>query len=557
MTKNVAIYLRVSTSQQAKHDISLTDQRRQAEGYCNARGWTIVKEYVEAKSGTDDNRPVFQSMINDGCNKNHPFDVVLVYAFSRFFRNAIDSGIYRRKLEKHDVSVQSVTQDFGDGHDGELLKNIIAAVDQHFSAENGKNVLSRMLENTRQGFWNGAMPPFGYKTITAEIRDKKEKKKLQIHPEEAQIVRSIFDAYLNGIDGSGSMGVKAIAVWLNERGYRNRRGKPFYTSNIHTILTRTTYFGEHYYNTTCHKTKKSKPREDWILLKSPIIILKDKFEQVQRLLKSKQQNVTAPRNLSGCTLLGGIAKCARCNSHYKLMASGKGKQYRYYKSSARLFRGNNACDCKNFPEKFLNDLVIDEISNNLLKPDYLFTLIKDLSEHNKTQSEHVKNDLKLLNQDFRDTEKRLNNLYDTVAQGKVANFDTLSDFIQKENTRLESLRQQISTKKQQQGQSYKFSNRQVKHFTDKLKNMLQNSSTKFKKQTLKDFVDEILITDNEMHIIASKSMIAQTLQAMKEGGKEKVRTSVREWCGNPNKSANLVHRVKLPERYHTKADFDK
>ena len=61
----VCTYLRVSTARQADRDLSIPDQRRQAEAYCAQRGWTIVREFTEpGASGTDENRPVFQAMID-------------------------------------------------------------------------------------------------------------------------------------------------------------------------------------------------------------------------------------------------------------------------------------------------------------------------------------------------------------------------------------------------------------------------------------------------------------------------------------------------------------
>ena len=59
-----ALYLRVSTGRQAVNDLSIPDQRRQLEAYCDAKGWEATAEYVEpGNTATDDRRPSFQSMI--------------------------------------------------------------------------------------------------------------------------------------------------------------------------------------------------------------------------------------------------------------------------------------------------------------------------------------------------------------------------------------------------------------------------------------------------------------------------------------------------------------
>lgn len=83
-----ALYLRVSTARQAEHDVSIPDQRKQGEAYCQARGYDLVETYVEpGASATNDRRPEFQRMMEAGTAKPAAFDVVIVHSFSRFFRD--------------------------------------------------------------------------------------------------------------------------------------------------------------------------------------------------------------------------------------------------------------------------------------------------------------------------------------------------------------------------------------------------------------------------------------------------------------------------------------
>ena len=97
-----ALYLRVSTGRQADNDLSIPDQRRQANGYCASRGWEIVADYVEpGASATDDRRPEFQRMIDAATAKPPAFDVILVHSFSRFFRDQFQLEFYVRRLAKN------------------------------------------------------------------------------------------------------------------------------------------------------------------------------------------------------------------------------------------------------------------------------------------------------------------------------------------------------------------------------------------------------------------------------------------------------------------------
>ena len=139
------------------------------------------------------------------------------------------------------MSLVSVTQDFGEGASAKFAETVIAASDALHSAETAKHVTRTMLENARQGFWNGSQPPFGYRTVEAEKRGQRIKKRLEIEEIEAATVRQIFKLFLEGDGTKGSMGVKDIASWLNRHGFHGRNGNPFYVSIVHAILTRDAY----------------------------------------------------------------------------------------------------------------------------------------------------------------------------------------------------------------------------------------------------------------------------------------------------------------------------
>ncbi|PCH51269.1 MAG: recombinase family protein, partial [Hyphomicrobiales bacterium] len=188
-----AIYVRVSTGQQAMQDLSIPDQIAQCEAYCNKREWEVVATFTDAGvSASTDNRHDFQAMIAESCSPSKPIDVIIVHSQSRFARNTLDLLHYTKKLEKADVQFVSITQDIGNGDQADVLRTILGAMDEYQSKETSKHVKRSMCENARQGFWNGSQPPLGYRTYIAEKRGKKDKKKLEINPTEAEIVKRVF-----------------------------------------------------------------------------------------------------------------------------------------------------------------------------------------------------------------------------------------------------------------------------------------------------------------------------------------------------------------------------
>jgi hypothetical protein len=117
-----------------------------------------------------------------------------------------------------------------------------------------------MKENARQGFWNGARHPLGYTAVEAERRGARVKKKLAVDPVEAEQVRLIFKLFLEGHQGSGPMGIKAMAGWLNERGHTTRTGGRWGTGRLHAVLSNPVYAGRLRFNVKDSRRTVSRPR---------------------------------------------------------------------------------------------------------------------------------------------------------------------------------------------------------------------------------------------------------------------------------------------------------
>jgi site-specific DNA recombinase len=369
MTKRVAIYARVSTARQAEHDISIPDQLARARKHCEGRGWYVSKEFVDpGVSARDDKRPQFQAMMDAACVDPSPFDIVLVHSQSRFFRDVVGYGFSKRKLQKHGVSLVSMTQDFGEGASADFAETIIAAADAFNSAETAKHVTRSMLENARQGFWNGSKPPFGYRTVTAEQRGQRTKKRLEIETKEAETVLLIFKLFLEGDGRSGPLGVKHVASWLNAHAFKFGNGL-FYTSAVHAILTRDTYSGTHYFNRHDSRTKQARPRSEWIAQAVPQIIPAKTFRRVQELLQARRPNVTPPRIANSDVLLTGLARCESCGSPL-MVRTGKGGRYRYYACASYRLKGKAACAAPiAIPESQLDEQILTALSGQLMTPE--------------------------------------------------------------------------------------------------------------------------------------------------------------------------------------------
>lgn len=513
MADRVALYLRVSTSRQAERDLSIPDQRRQGEAYCAAKGWEIVKDYIEpGASATDDKRPSFQRMIDEACSSERPFNVILVHSFSRFFRDAFQLEFYVRKLAKHGVRLASVTQETGDDPTSAMIRQIMALFDEYQSKENAKHTLRAMRENARQGFWNGSRPPLGYRVVEAERRGDKAKKRLEIDPKEAEIVRMIFTLYRVGDGRRGPLGIKAIVNHLNAKGFRQRTGTRFTTKTVHEILRRTTYVGRYYFNQVNSRTRQPKPKDEWVEVAVPPVIEERDYEAVQALLASRNPKKTPPRVVNSPVLLTGLAKCASCGGGMTLR-TGKSGKYRYYTCATCARKGKTACKGRSVPMATLDDLIIDQLCQRLFEPERLTELLQKLSARNAESSDKRREELKGLNKGLREVEQRIERLYEAIETGLVKDSDSFRNRLSTlEQQREENLRLIALAKRQISIPQGEMLPRKVKAFSRAIRDKLVSGDVAFRKAYLGLFIDRIEVDDREVRIMGSKAALANALR---------------------------------------------
>ncbi len=516
MATRAAVYLRVSTSRQADHDLSIPDQRRQAQGYCEARGWTVVSEYEEpGASATTDRRPVFQEMIADATSSERPYEVIVVHSLSRFARNALDVGLYRHKLEKRGVRVISVTQDFSDDGDGRLLQNIIAAMDEHHSDENAKHTSRAMKENARLGFWNGSRPPYGYRTVEAERRRDKVKKRLEIEPKEAEIVRLAFRLYVYGDGTSGPMGLKTVVSHLNARGFTNRQGRPFNIQAMQQMLRRAAYIGKHFYNRTESRNRTLRKREEWIEVPVPPVVDEEIYDAAQHQLAARNPKKTPPRLVNNPVLLSGIAHCGNCGSRMRLR-TGKGSRYRYYTCGRHADKGRTSCTGRTIPMKQLDDLVLGQLVERILEPSRLEELLGRLmSRADETREKHQR-EIRDLSRKLREDSTR----YEALCEAVETQAIPVDGFLRRRFERIQKDREEthrlIAMKEQRLDASLQpVSAKHLQTFSQAVRNRLENGPPAFRKAYVGYLVDRVEVGDGEIRISGSTAHLAA--QAAKGG----------------------------------------
>ena len=530
--RRAAAYVRVSTSRQAELETSLADQVAAIAAYCEARKIELAEVFREpGASATDDNRPQFQAMIEAATARDRPYDLVIVHSFSRFFRDQFEFERYRRKLSKAKVELVSITQDVGEGATGDLVRSILSKFDEYQSAETAKHVRRSMIANARDGFWNGARPPLGYKVVITERRGDKDKKVLVVDETEAPIVRRIFSLYLEGDGTSGPLGIKKIVSWLNSRSY-TYRGKPFHVSNVDVVLRRTTYMGTHYFNQTDSRSGERRPREEWVAMTVPAIIDEATFQAVQSRLAQRNPKQTPARVVSGPTLLIGIARCGcgDCNGAMTIR-TGKSGQYRYYACSRRATRGETACTGRSIRMEKLDSIVLSALEQKVLAPERLPELLNAFLEKSDESDQRRREELALFRAARTNSEGALNRLYELVEQGLASPSDR--DFAE----RLTHHRQRIATlsadiaaaERQLASGQRRITPDVIGRFGKLLSDGLRGDSPALRQAYVRLLIDQVTVEADTVHIRGSRKALERAVVATAARGGAKVPSFAREW----------------------------
>ena len=158
-----AAYIRVSDERQDEY--SPDSQLKKIREHAAKEGYYIPDEYVFYDDGisgrTVKKRGDFNRMIGMAKEREHPFETIFVWKFSRFARNQEEAMVYKNLLRKHNTSVVSVSEPVPEGPFGSLIERIIEWMDEFYSINLAAEVTRGMTEKASRGEPNNP-PPFGY-----------------------------------------------------------------------------------------------------------------------------------------------------------------------------------------------------------------------------------------------------------------------------------------------------------------------------------------------------------------------------------------------------------
>ena len=520
MNTKVAVYARVSSDRQDV-DLSISAQLRALREYASRNNHDVAKEYVdEAESGKTADRPQMQQMIADARRSNHPFDLILVWKFSRFARNREDAIVFKSLLKKHGVRVVSITEPSEDSPTGRLLEAIIETLDEFYSANLAQETLRGMRESASRGTYLPPYAPYGYNRV--KIRDgSRLRPSLEIDPARSPVVERIFQDALSG------NGLKEICRRLNDDGIPPGRGSRWSITTLHYLLTNEAYSGTLIWGRTSRNTQSANPiRVDgaW-----PALISRDVFDNVQSALKERAPAKANPARTGSKYLLSGLVRCGICNKMY-IGQEAKSGRFAYYVCGTLIRQGAKTCSARYVNASRLEEIVLNKIKESVLTDENLEELVRLVNEELEASSGDQITRLEVLDREVVEVQRRLDRLYEALETGKLG-LDDLSPRIHSLRIRLDQM-----TASRNEAATLLSEHRiemtdpaNLTSYVEDLQSLIQEGTVAEQKGFIRNFVKEIIVDGKEGTLSYTMPMRPHQFSQAQAGVLDSIRLGCRAW----------------------------
>jgi len=419
--KHTAIYARVSSEKQAEEN-TIESQLSELKEIC--KDFQSVRVYKDdGWSGETLNRPAVDCLREDV--KKGEIERLYIHSLDRLSRNLYQQGILVEELRKHEVEIYIKDKPIDFTGEGKLLFNLLGAVSEY---EKWK-----ILERTQRGRIYkaknkgivGGYAPYGYRYIK---RTPTTEEHYEIHKEEEQTVNLIFDLYLQ------LRSINRVRNELNSRGIKPQRSTGNWCrTSISVILKNETYTGKGYYgkrygveveNGKKYRRKikngtRYRDKSEWIPIRYPVILDKERYEIVQKLLA---QNFRPFAHTKYFYLLSGLIRCSHCNSTFtaETKTNKYQKGFQYYRCNNRHKANPTVhCEASVIRAKEMNEATWDAIVNAVTKPSVLMKHILYLADQSNNSDESLSGKKREIEKEILELENKKNRLVDLYTDEKI------------------------------------------------------------------------------------------------------------------------------------------
>lgn len=533
----IAIYIRVSTSMQVKDNLSLEDQLNSLTKWAAENGHEIIKVYEDAGSSAFKGvRNGFENLLSDITSKKIKIDCVAVYDTSRFSRNEYNRLRAENIFENNNIRLYSLIDCIPEDPDSaRLYKALTGAFNEEFSRKNSKKSALKLNDAAKQGFFTGGTVPFGYQSVPVpNTTGGKQRKTLEIYPENAKIVKKIFSLYLAGEYGL-TYGVKRIASYLNEKNIL-KNNKPWTENSVHLILNNPIYMGKREFG---HNRIRKDLHDEIIIIPTPVIISKENFQLAQKTLRSKApqintnkasvNNESQDKGLQSPKLLTGLLKCAKCGCNL-VMNYGKSGQYEYYKCRDKIKQSIKVCNCPTFPKKKIEDAITNSLKGFVFNSSYINSIYDEIKITLTQKKKDNSLEKASLQHKWNAVDRQVSKLFNDIAEEKLEMSSMISRHLKVYEERLNSLQKDIDDlDRRSRLPLMNFGKHQIDNFVSACEKVLLGGNTEATKALLMATVKDIKVYEDKIDITGGNLKLLANVANNKAGNPNGVPSLISIW----------------------------
>ena len=513
----VAIYVRVSSDSQDINN-SVEAQIAECEAFAKRYNFIVIKIYVdEAESGLASKRPQFQEMIYDSLSKEKPYDLILVWKFSRFSRDKLDNALYKNRLRKRGVRIISIKEAIDNSPAGQMMETMIEGMDAFYSANLSQDVRRGQRQIAARGYYPGNVPPYGYKIQKVQEEGGKAFHNIFVADEPYdQIVRRVI------LEAGAGKSANEIRTGLNQDGIPAPKGGKWATSTIHQMVHNLHYAGLIVWgvNSASGDPPVIAPG------RHEPIVSDEEMQQAIQVFASKFHKLVNPRQTASEYMMSGLLICRLCGSPLTVR-NNTTKGIAYYVCKARKDDGIAGCplpyiNIERFDKKFL-EVTLDDI----LVPENVQGAIDHIASELSGPYEQQAATVLALEADIRKVKEQ----QDRVMAAYEAGAYTVTDFtkrmepLRRTEADLETKRKEAERQLDQQA-AIIAEPTTVLEFARQVAEFIKHSTPKQRKQVLKRFVKCVWIEPGKDKKEQAKAKIMYRIPLPRDAGKS--RNSERE-----------------------------
>lgn len=457
-----AIYIRVSSAEQAEEGYSIQAQTEKLEAYCKARDWNIYNTYTDPGfTGSNTKRPALQELIKS--IKKHEIDVVVVYKLDRFTRSQKDCiNLLDDIFMPNNCDFVSINENFDTSTPyGRAMIGILSVFAQLERETIRERTVMGRIERAKDGLYSGnTRIPIGYDYVDG---------KLIINEYEAMQIREMFELYNSGASAW------SIYTLFKEKGYTTKHGPWSGAGVIRRLIKSRLYHGELKYKGEHYQGKHE------------AIISKSIWEKAQATNKLIHENSKgqSKRPFSSSHLLTGLLYCGNCGArmHGKTRSKSEYPVYMCYSFSKQSDKYITNRDCK--PHIWqcweVEEMVFEKIRN--LTHNEIKSIIKSNDEP----------DMKVVKKRITDIDKNLSKLMDLYLMEGIS-----KESIEKKAKQMSEEKELLE--KQLTESPVKLSAKDVLKIIKDIDIIMKHGTLEDKKSTLALIINKIDVYDTNIEI---------------------------------------------------------